>query len=484
VAERVGFEPTRLSPNGFQDRRLQPLGHLSAVEDSSGPAPDGSGDPGYPRARRPSAASEDALTAPLPGPTRALVAAVLAVLVAVAPGLGSRPAAAVPPPATAWGGTSAGIAALAASSGEVDPKLARRLQNRLDRWRERRGAPGVAAAVRLPDGGLWVGVSGLAEVSPIARPVRASTPFVIGSVTKTFVAALVLKLQEDGVLSIDDPVSRWLPKYPDGDRITVRMLLNHRSGIFNYFEHRLYPTRVFGRPGHHWKVGQILTLKGPTYFAPGKGFRYSNTNYILLGRIVRKATGRAPARLIRERFLEPLGMRDTFFQGDEPIGKRPAQGYWKRQGGGFTGFSDGTWLRPHTSAATVAWTAGAMVSSIRDLATWTHALYAGDVLSPESLALMLATHPRHGYGLGVRRVALDGNLGYGHGGSLRGFVSGIYRLPAQDIEVVMVTNLGLVSSAGLLDGLTRIAVKAYAPEPTDLWATVEGWFAGEEYEAA
>jgi D-alanyl-D-alanine carboxypeptidase len=325
----------------------------------------------------------------------------------------------------------------------------------------------VAAAVRLPDDTLWVGVSGRAEVGAASRPVRPRTPFVIASITKSFMAALVLQLQEEGRLSIDDPVSEWLPDYPNGDAISIRMLLDHRSGIFNYFEHRRYETLVFGRPRHHWTVRQILRLDGPPYFAPDKGFHYSNTNYVLLGRIIRRVTGRPPHSLIRRRFLEPLGMGSTFFQGEEPIGRRAAKGYWTKDGGGYVGFSDGTPLRPNTSAATVAWAAGGLVASVRDLATWEHALFEGDVLTPGSLALMLAFHPRTGYGLGVRRALLADRMGYGHGGSLRGFVAGMYRLPAEDIDVVFVTNLGNKSTTGLVDGLARIALRAYPPpEPT------------------
>lgn len=361
---------------------------------------------------------------------------------------------------------------------EVDPALAIRLQARLDEWRENHRAPGVAAAVRFPDDSLWLGSSGRSQVGPKPRTVRPRTPFAIASITKSFMAALVLQLQERGRLSLKDPISRWLPGYPNGDAITIRMLLNHRSGIFNYFEHPDYERLVFDRPRHHWKLRQILQLRGPTYFEPGKGHHYSNTNYVLLGKIVTKVTGRSPALLIRRRFLEPLGMSDTFFQGEELVERWPAKGYWTRSGGGYIGFSDGTRLRPNTSAATVAWTAGALVSSARDLATWAHALFEGDILSPESFAEMLSFHPRTGYGLGMRKAILAGVEGYGHGGSLRGFVSGMYRLPEHDIDIVILVNLGNVSTGALLDGLARIAIDAFPlpePEAGDDWFGLDGW---------
>jgi D-alanyl-D-alanine carboxypeptidase len=316
----------------------------------------------------------------------------------------------------------------------------------------------VAAAVRLPDGSRWVGVAGTLTVGRAARSVGAGTPFAVGSLTKTFMAALVLQLREEGRLWLGTPLSTWLPDYPRARDITVKMLLDHRSGIFDYFAHPSYESRVFGRPRHRWTPAEILALRGPRYCEPGACFRYSNTNYVLLGQVVRKITGRSPAALIRRRFLEPLGLSDTFFQGQEPIGKVPARGYWAI-GRRHVGFSDGTRFRPNTSGATVAEAAGAMVSSVRDISDWQDALLSGDVLEPASLALMTTLHRSSGYGLGMRRAWLDGLPGLGHGGSLRGFVSVMYRLPEDDLDVVVLTNLGRTSIETLSDRLAHASLR-------------------------
>lgn len=361
-----------------------------------------------------------------------------------------------------------GHAATAQTPGELDPALAAKLQTRLDRWRESHGAPGVAAAVRLPDGSRWMGTSGMKVVGRGDRPVTPLTPFVIGSLTKTFVAALVLRLQEEGRLTIDQPIATWLPDYPLANRITVRMLLSHRSGIYDYFSHPRYESRVFDRPRHRWKTGEILALRGPRYCRPDACFRYSNTNYVLLGKIVQKVTGQTVARNLRDRFLFPLGLRDTFFQGQEPIGKVPAEGYLARRTG-YQRLADGSRFRPNTSAATVANAAGAMVSSIRDISDWQEALLSGGLLSPESLAQMTAFDPRSGYGLGLRYARLDGILGIGHGGSLRGFVALMYRLHRQDIDVAILTNLGRTNIQGLADSLTRVSMRHLGiPRPRTL----------------
>ena len=361
-----------------------------------------------------------------------------------------------------------GAPASAQTPGLLDPELAARFQRRLERWRDSHDAPGVAAAVRLPDGALWVGTSGVRIVGRGNKAVTAHTPFVIGSLTKTFIAALVLRLQEEGRLLLDDPVSKWLPEYPVAKRITVRMLLSHRSGIFDYFSNPRYESLVFRRPRHHWKVAEILALKGPRYCLPGQCFHYSNTNYVLLGKIIKKVTGVSAAAGIRDRFLFPLGLRNTFFQGEEPIGKLPAEGYLALRNG-YRHFADGSRLRPNTSAATVANAAGAMVASVRDVSDWQDALLSGTVLQPASLAEMLAFDKRSGYGLGMRFARLDGILGIGHGGSLRGFVALMYRLHRQDIDVVILTNLGRTNIQGLADGLTRAAINWYdIPRPAPL----------------
>ena len=358
------------------------------------------------------------------------------------------------------------VAGGATAAPSVDPELATRLQARLDLWRVNHHAPGVAAAVRLPDGSRWIGVSGKAIRGKGSRPVKPGTPFAVASLTKTFMAALVLQLRDEGHFWLGEPISRWLPWYPKADEITVKMLLNHRSGIRDYFAHPRYEKLVFGRPKHVWKTREILKLVGPRYCAPGKCYRYSNTNYVLLGSIVRKVTGRTAAAEIRDRFLEPLELTDTYFQGREPIGKVPAKGYWWL-GGRYKGFADGSRMRPNTSAATVASAAGAMVSSVRDISDWQDALLGGSLLKPKSMELMLTFPKSSGYGLGMRRATLDGQWGIGHGGSLRGFVSIMYRLPDEDLDVVILTNLGRTSVQGLADKLTRVTLKHIeTPDPT------------------
>ncbi len=370
-----------------------------------------------------------------------LVAGLIAVLLAVSV---AGPASAAPAP--------------------VDPELATKLQARLDRWRVNHRAPGVAAAVRLPDGSRWVGTSGTRTTGKQAKPVGPATPFAVASLTKTFMAALILQLREEEKLWLGTKLSTWLPDYPKAKQITVKMLLNHRSGIFDYFAHPRYEQRVFGRPSHRWRTAEILRLTGPRYCAPGKCYRYSNTNYVLLGKIVRKVTGKTAAQNIRERFLEPLGLTDTYFQGQERIGKEPAKGYWatarglarflrwlalpaqhvrrhRRQCCGRTGLVGARHLRLAGCAPGRRGAAALVAGADAELPSGQR-LRAGDALRA----------PRR-------------PLGIGHGGSLRGFVSLMYRLPGEDLDVVVLTNLGRTNIQTLADKLTRATLNHLEPDP-------------------
>jgi D-alanyl-D-alanine carboxypeptidase len=323
----------------------------------------------------------------------------------------------------------------------VTPELSERLDGILAQWKKDAQVPGVVAALRMPDGSVWYGAAGKGMLPPGGAKATPDTPWVIGSITKTFVAALAFKLQDEGRLSLDDPISTWLPDVANAGQITLRMLLNHTSGLADYFWHPKYADLVYDRPTYHWTVDEVMALaaeRAPV-FAPGAKQEYSNTNYILAGRILEEVGGEPLAQQLRTRFFDPLDLTSVVFQGDEPVPDGAAKGYWKD--GSWVDWSDGTTLRPMTSAATVVWAAGAILSSARDLLRWEAALYGGEVLSQDSLAQLLTFGPA-GYGPGTRYQRMAGWDGYGHGGSLRGFQAGMYRLPEAGVDVIVMTNRG------------------------------------------
>ena len=419
----------------------------------------------------------------------AIVILAIVALPGLAPGAGATPRPASqglalagtpsPPPiveATAplTAGTPAGTAAATSAPERTAapqdyPEPVEALRKRLDRvfrtMAREVGSPGLAAAVQLPDGSVWYGSDGVRW--PGGPEVTVDTPFAWGSITKTFVAALVLRAAGQGRMDLDQTIDAWLPDVTNADEITARMLLAHRSGIFDYFQHRDYGKRVFDEPEHAWTIDEILAMTGPQQYPPGTGFNYSNTNYVLLGLILEQVTGQPLATLVHDHLLVPLGMdRTTFQQAGQPLGLVGAKGFWKA-GAGFREWSDSTEFRPTTSTATIAWAAGAMEGSARDLLDWEMALYGGQVLTPEELGQMLDFSLDSGYGLGARTQTLAGEPGYGHGGSLRGFVSVMYRLPQEGLDIIVLANVGFANLDKVANRLAKAALNPLStPEPS------------------
>jgi D-alanyl-D-alanine carboxypeptidase len=359
-----------------------------------------------------------------------------------------------------------------ASPSAVDPVLAGELQAALDALRAQDSVPGMSAALIMPDGARWEGVSGQSSVDP-AAPVSADTVFVAGSITKTFVAATVMQLADDGVLDIDDTLATWLPTFPRASEISLRTLLSHTSGVFNYFEHPSYNRLVFGDPAHVWTPQEILDrlVVDDSYCDPGTCYHYSNTGYLLLGLLIEAVTGATLGDELRRRWIEPLGLDETFFQDDTPLPPDAAYGHLIRRDDRLIEFDDGTNYRPTTSAATVAWAAGAMAATGDDLADWCRALYGGDLLSAAALAEMtdFAANPYsdEAYGLGTRTRLLDGRRMVGHTGSLRGFYTAMWHFPAENLTVVVMLNLGRIDPNPMADRLARLALEAAGyPAPT------------------
>jgi D-alanyl-D-alanine carboxypeptidase len=326
-----------------------------------------------------------------------------------------------------------------ASRGPTDPAA---LQKQLDGVVEA-GAPGVVGLVRTGER-TWQGASGLGDLHA-NRPARAGDRFRVGSVTKSFVATLVLQLVGEGRLGLDDNLERWLPGLvPGGDRITVRQLLHHTSGLYNYTDDLPERPRRF-RPG---ELVAIATGRKPL-FAPGTQFSYSNTNYILAGMLVERVTGQRLAAQLQHRILQPLGLDDTELPATERTLAGPhARGYappddeWQVSDGPAR-LVDATEMDPSW-----AWAAGAMVSSTADLARFYQALLGGQLLTPELLKQMRTTvdasQARHGtrYGLGleVLRPGCGVEL-WGHGGPLEGYQTTAFSTPDANRQLIIAINL-------------------------------------------
>jgi len=344
------------------------------------------------------------------------------------------------------------------------------LQARLDRLRERYGIPGISVAIVLRDGSTWLGVSGLADVAAEARVTR-STSFAIASVSKTFTAALILALAREDRIDLDAPVRQYLPDLRKVSvKVKVRQLLDHTSGLRDYFYHPSIDHLLLSRPDRRWDAAGALRYVGKAYFQPGKGWHYSNTNYLVLGMLA-EVVGEAPlADQVRSRFLSPLHLDHTWYQPDE---NAPADVAHVAHGYRFTSpartapaidLSDGTPIVPFTSVVTAAGGAGGYASNARDIARWAGALFGGDVLAPESLAAMVdvaataAVKSRIPYGYGVQVIDIDGRRTIGHSGRLLGFRSVVRYLPDQGVSIAVLTNQSRTDPGPILRSLLRLAL--------------------------
>lgn len=331
--------------------------------------------------------------------------------------------------------------------------------------------PGISAAVIMPDGSRWAGVSGQSSIDPPAD-VAVDTPFVAGSITKTFVAATIMSLADEAALSIDDRLSNWLPAYPRADQITLRQLLSHTSGVYDYFEHPSYNRLVFGNPTRVWTPQEVLsTFVLDPYCDPGTCYHYSNTGFLLLGLVIEAQTGQRLGDVLRQHWFGTVGLADTYFQDGGPTPADAAYGHLLRLRDRLHELDDGTDYRPTTSAATVAWAVGAVESSATDLASWANALYGGHLLSAASLAEMtdFAANPYsdESYGLGTRTRFFEGRRMVGHTGSLRGYYAAMWQYPAENLTVVVELNLGRIDPNPMADQLAAVALRAAGyPAPT------------------
>jgi len=325
------------------------------------------------------------------------------------------------------------------------------LQSELDRTRRSLHIPGVQATILFPDGTSWTGVSGFADVAT-KSPVTAKTAFAVASVSKTFTSALILGLIDAGRLRLTDPALRYLPalRLKIDRRITIAMLLNHTSGLADFFLNPKIDGPLQKRPTATWTVDQTLRYVGKPLSPPGKAFHYSNTNYLLLGLIAERITGQPYAELVRTRLLDPTGLGSTWVQTGESPRATLAHGYrfvgTKRTAPPID-LADGSGIAPFRSVVTAAGGAGSIASTSGDLARWGRALYGGKVLGPTGTGALLAGFtPTAGYvpgvvyGYGVQALVIDGHPSLGHSGRLLGFRSAIRHLPIDGLTIAVLIN--------------------------------------------
>ena len=312
-------------------------------------------------------------------------------------------------------------------------------------------APGASFAVIRGTDTLAYGAYGLANVEAARAPTSA-TIYEIGSNTKQFTSAAIMKLVEQGRVKLDDDLSTYVPEFPlHGRHVSIRQLLTHTSGIHDYTSSPEWPKA--------W--GQVLSpdaiikfVAADTFdFAPGTAYRYDNTGYVLLGMVIEKASGQKYAKYIDAQFFKPLGLRQTSYCPSRTSDPAFALGYTK----GPNGIERAQFLDlSHPFAA------GALCSSVGDFAKWQRALASGRAVSPASYALMstadtLTNGRRINYGFGLVPGTFAGHATVSHTGGIPGFATAAAYVADDSLSIVVFTNYDRESPQRVVQNLLRVA---------------------------
>jgi CubicO group peptidase (beta-lactamase class C family) len=330
-------------------------------------------------------------------------------------------------------------------------------------------SPGLQVAVYKDGAPVLVKGYGSANLE-LNVPVNNDSIFRIGSVTKQFTAAALLKLEEEGKLSLDEKLSKYYPDFPRAADVTLKQMLHHTSGIHSYTDDPSFLQEAgLKRTTDEW-VAHFAKMPKTQDFEPGTGWYYSNTAYFILGGVIEKAEGKPLATVLQDRFFGPLGLKHTALDDESVILPGRAAGY---DGTGPNQFKNAAFI-----SMTVPGAAGAMRSSANDLARWNAALFGGKVLKPTSFNAMIApgklnngqnsstVMPKmeqfgsfeYGYALFVADV--DGHQRIGHGGGIFGFNSSLNEFPKDRLTVSVIANgIGKDVGAGkIADRIERIAL--------------------------
>ena len=291
--------------------------------------------------------------------------------------------------------------------------------------------------------GVRAGAAGYANLRTKER-MRVDHAFRVGSITKTFVATVVLQLAAEGTLGLDDAMERWLPGLvPNGQAITLRQLLNHTSGIYNYTDDQAFFSSLTRNPRRVLtpvELVAVATKHGPN-FDPGRSWSYSNTGYILLGLVIEKATATPLEQELRERIFQPLALTHTSFPVVPTLPRPFARGYLPV---GLVRTPNGKPIDVTVWSPSWAWAAGALVSTAGDLARFYGALIRGELLAAEQLREMKTAVPISNgpsqYGLGLASESSNCGRVLGHTGGVPGYTSIAYSSEDGGRQTVVLIN--------------------------------------------
>lgn len=317
------------------------------------------------------------------------------------------------------------------------------------------GVPGASAAVVYPDGSMWTGVAGDAVLKP-ARAMTSDTALPFDSVTKTAVAALAMRLVEQGKLALDDPIAKWYPAWRGDPEATVRDLLGHTSGMGDppdaFYERLLRSDRSV-------TPRQAVAAAGK----PGPRTEdavYSNSGFVVMGLILERAGGEPVSAAMQREVLRRDGLA---LQPGARTHPPRASSYWYPEDLRTpVSANDGSALIPSRQWTMLAWTAGALAGDVPSLARWGQALFNDEIVKPSSLREMAKFHPGafwDGYGLGLAQYSFEGHEMWGHTGDGLGSHTEFWHLVKENVTIAVTWNDEVIEgNSGIFQGLVRAAV--------------------------
>lgn len=274
----------------------------------------------------------------------------------------------------------------------------------------------------------------------------SSTIYQIGSVTKQFTAALILRLQEQGKLSVKDKLSKYFADFPKGDQITIEHLLTHTSGIYNYTNDHNFMLNEITNAYNREKLVALFKDK-PLDFEPGTKWSYSNSGYLLLGYIIEKVTGKPYESVMREMILQPLQMTHSGFDFTHLTSPDKAIGYMVLNNEAGT-------IAPVVDSS-ISFSAGALYSTVDDLYKWERGIYNTDILKMDSWKAAQTPY-KNKYGYGWLIDTLYGKLIHTHGGGIHGFNSNLLRIPGEEIVIILLNNKSNPFLSEITKGITAV----------------------------
>ncbi len=359
----------------------------------------------------------------------------------------------------------AAVAARAQTIDTLDPALRNRVDRIARQVLEQTGVPSASVAVVKGGKLVYTQAYGDARLATATTPALAATPemrYSIGSISKQFTATAILLLQEEGKLTLDDPVSKYVPGLARGNEVTIRQILSHTSGYQDYWPEDYVMTTML----HPETAQQILDAWGkkPLDFEPGTEWQYSNTNFAIAGAIVERVTGRPYMEFLSQRIFRPLGMKSVWNSDEVKLTQADATPYYRHALGPLR-------VAPKEGRGWM-FAAGELAMTAHDLALWDESLIAQSILKPESYKQMFTeiklkdgkgTH----YGLGVDVMERNGHRSIEHSGEVSGFVSDNEVLVDDGVAVAVLTNQDAVGAASVIAQLAAPVVAEFPPTPAE-----------------